>query len=152
MCLTEKEVIQYNALVARVERNKQKVLDLQLKEVPSVSGKVKGSSPHFPYIETHVQVEMHEPKEASKLKQRIIALQKCVDEDSRKIEEIDKLYTDITDNELRTIFDMRVYEGMKWIDIAADLSEEKDRTTYAKKFKKFLENSRNSPISQTKKV
>lgn len=150
--MTEKEVIQYNALVARVERNKQKVLDLQLKEIPSVSGKVKGSSKYFPYIETHMQVEMHEPNEASKLKQRIIALEKCVEEDSRKIEEIDKLYISITDNELKTIFDMRVYEGMKWIDIAADLSEEKDRTTYAKKFKKSLENSRNSPLAQTSSI
>ena len=110
MQLTEKEVIQYNALVARVERNKQKVLELQLKEVPIVSGKVKGSSPNFPYIETHMYIEMEEPKENDKIIKRIRALQKCVDEDSRKIEEIDKLYADITDNELKTIFDMRVYE------------------------------------------
>lgn len=150
--MTEKEVVQYNALVARVERNKQKVMDLQEKEIPIVSGKVKGSSPHFPYIETHMCVEMEEPKENDKLIKRIRALRKCVEEDSRKIEEIDKLYANITDNELKTIFDMRVYEGMKWIDIAADLSEVKDRTTYAKKFKKFLENSRNSPIAQTNSI
>lgn len=150
--MTEKEVIQYNALVARVERNGSKILELQDKEVPIVSGKVKGSSKHFPYIETHMQVQMEEPREAEKLDKRIAALQKCVDEDSRKIEEIDKLYTDITDNELKTIFDMRVYEGMKWIDIAAELSEEKDRTTYAKKFRKFLENSLNSPRSLTSNI
>ncbi|WP_455715347.1 hypothetical protein [Anaerosporobacter sp.] len=150
--MTEKDVIEYNALIARVERNKQKVLDLQLKEIPIVSGKVKGSSPNFPYIETHMCVEMEEPKENDKIIKRIRALEKCVKEDNRKIEEIDKLYNSITDNELKTIFDMRVYEGMKWIDIAADLSEEKDRTTYSKKFKKFLENSRNSPIAQTSSI
>lgn len=97
-------------------------------------------------------VEMEEPKENDKIIKRIRALQKCVEEDSRRIEEIDKLYNSINDNELKTIFDMRVYEGMKWIDIAADLSEEKDRTTYAKKFKKFLENSHDSPIAQTSSI
>lgn len=152
LCLTEKEIIQYNALVARVERNKQKVLDLQLKEIPVVSGKVKGSSKYFPYIETHMQVEMHEPNEASKLKQRIAALQKLVDEDSRKIEEIDKLYADITDNELKTIFDMRVYEGKTWYDIAAELGEDKTRTTYSRKLKKYLENAHNARIAQTSSI
>lgn len=150
--MTEKEVIQYNALVARVERNKQKVLDLQEKEIPIVSGKVKGSSPNFPYIETHMCVEMEEPKENDKLIKRIRALRKCVEEDSRKIEEIDKLYISITDNELKTIFDMRVYEGMKWIDIAAELGEDKARTTYSRKFKNYLENAHNAPLAQTSSI
>lgn len=150
--MTEKEVIQYNALVARVERNKQKVLDLQEKEIPIVSGKVKGSSPHFPYIETHMCVEMEEPKENDKLIKRIRALRKCVEEDSRKIEEIDKLYNSITDNELKTIFDMRVYEGKTWYDIAAELGEDKTRTTYSRKLKKYLENAHNARIAQTSSI
>ncbi|WP_455715419.1 hypothetical protein [Anaerosporobacter sp.] len=146
--MTEKEVIQYNAIVARVERNGSKILELQFKEIPVVSGKVKGSSPHFPYIETHIQVQMNEPKEEDKLNKRIAVLQKLVDEDSRKIEEIDKLYADITDNELKTIFDMRVYEGKTWYDIAAELGEDKTRTTYSRKLKKYLENAHNARIAQ----
>lgn len=146
--MTEKEVIQYNALIARVERNKEKILDLKLKEIPVISGKVRGSSPNFPYIETHMCVEMKEPKENDKIIRRIRALEKCVEEDGRKIEEIDKLYADITDNELKTIFDMRVYEGKTWYDIAAELGEDKTRTTYSRKLKKYLENAHNARIAQ----
>lgn len=146
--VTYEDIIQYNDLVARVERNGSKILELQVRDVPIVSGKVKGSSRHFPYIETHMTVQMEEPREADKIDKRIAALQTCIDNDQKKIDEIDMIYDSITDSELKTIFDMRVYEGKTWIDIAAELSDKKDRTTYAKKFKKFIENSHYSPISQ----
>jgi len=41
---------------------------------------------------------------------------------------------------------MRVYDKMSWIDVSVELDENKDRTTYSKKYKKYLENSHNSPM------
>lgn len=62
--MTEKVLLKYRSLVARVERNGSKILELQSKEIPVVSGKVKGYSKHFPYIETRMSVQMEEPKKA----------------------------------------------------------------------------------------
>lgn len=46
-------------------------LRARLEDVPIVSGKVTGSSRDFPYIEEHMTIKMSEPKEATKLKDRI---------------------------------------------------------------------------------
>lgn len=46
-------------------------LNMQLKEVPIVSGKVMKSGDDFPYIEEHISVEMAEPNEAERIRGKI---------------------------------------------------------------------------------
>jgi hypothetical protein len=146
--LTEKELSQYKALRARVKRNETKFEDINDKAVQIVDGKVKGSSKYFPYIETHYHVQMYEPKEMDEQRKRIKELEKCIQEDTNRIQLIEKFINDIDEPELQAIFEMRVYERMGWIEIAAEFDEDKSRTTYSRKFKKYLENAHNAPIAQ----
>lgn len=145
--MTEKELSQYKALKARIERNEKKLEDINVKDIPVVDGKVKGSSRTFPYIETHYHVQMYEPKEMDEQRKRIYELEKCIEEDKGRVQRIEDFVNSIEDPELQAIFEMRVYCKMGWIDIAAELDEDKDRTTYSKRYKNYIENSHNSPIS-----
>jgi hypothetical protein len=146
--LTENELMQYNALKARVSRNRNRIYDINTKDVPVVEGKVKGSSKYFPYIETHYKVRMNDPVEVDRCNKRIKELEKSINKDIESIKRIESYISNISDPKIQTIFEMRVYEKMKWMDIAIELDEDKDRTTYSKKFKNYIENSHNSPISQ----
>lgn len=145
--MTEKELGQYKALKARIERNEKKLEDINVKDIPVVDGKVKGSSRTFPYIETHYHVQMYEPKEMDEQRKRIYELEKCIEEDKGMIQRIEDFINSIKDPELQSIFEMRVYEKMNWVEIAAELDEDKSRTTYSRKFKKYIKNAHNAPIA-----
>lgn len=148
MLLTEKELSQYKALKARLERNEIKLEKLQGRDIPAVAGKVKGSSSEHPYIETHFSVQMEEPNEAEKSRIQIHKLNRDISSDRDKINKIEDFINAIDDPELQTIFEMRVYEKAGWIEISVELDEDKDRTTYSKRYKNYINNSHNSPISQ----
>jgi hypothetical protein len=146
--LTEKDLSQYKALNARIERNERKLEELHTRDIPAVAGKVKGSSREHPYIETYFPVQMSEPSEAEKCRAQIRKIERDISSDRDKINSIEKFINAIDDPELQTIFEMRVYEKMGWVDIAAELDEDKNRTTYSRKFKKYIENAHNAPIAQ----
>lgn len=145
--MTEKELGLYKALKTRIERNEKKLERLKARDIPVINGKVKGSSPNYPYIETHYNVQMYEPKEMDKYSTHIHNLEKCINDDKKRIQQIENFINSIEEPELQVIFEMRVYDKMGWIEIAAELDEDKDRTTYSKRFKNYIENSHNSPIS-----
>lgn len=145
--MTEKELGLYKALKTRIERNEKKLEELQARDIPVINGKVKGSSKNYPYIETHYNVQIYEPKEMDKCSTQIHNLEKCINDDKKRIQQIENFINSIKDPVLQLIFEMRVYDKMGWIEIAAELDEDKDRTTYSKRFKNYIENSHNSPIS-----
>lgn len=134
--------MQYVALKKQIERKKENILNLQATDINVVSGKVKGSSPVHPYIETHMIVQMYEPKESDRIISRIKELRHEIREAEAKIDQIEIFINAIDDVELKEIFELRVYERKCWNDIAAELStddeEVKDRTTYSKRFKNYL--------------
>jgi uncharacterized protein (UPF0335 family) len=146
--LTEKELSQYKALKTRIERNEKRLVELQEKDIPAVAGKVKGSSRVHPYIETYFPVQVSDPSELESYMERIHKLEMDIASDQGKIRQIEDLINGIDDPELQSIFEMRVYDKMNWIDIAVELGEDRDRTTYSKKFRNYIENSHDSPISQ----
>jgi hypothetical protein len=146
--VNDKELSQYRALKTRLERNQGRLEKSRDKDISAVNGKVKGSSKNFPYIETHYNVQIYEPNEIEAYNKQISTLEKAIEDDRVKIKAIEDFVNSIDDPELQSVFEMRVYERMKWIDIAEEFSEGKDRTTYSKKYKKYLENSHVSPISQ----
>lgn len=145
--MTDKELSQYRALKTRLERNQGRLEKSRDKDVSVVNGKVKGSSKNFPYIETHYNVQIYEPNEIEAYNKQISTLEKAIEDDLIKIKAIEVFINMIDDPELQSVFEMRVYERMKWVDIAAELNEDKDRTTYSKKYKKYLKKSHISPIS-----
>lgn len=145
--MTEKELMQYKDLKQRLERSEKKLKEIEKKELPVVYGKVKGSSREFPFIETHYSVQMYEPKESDKRFAKAQELEKLIEADSKRVKSIESFINSIENPELQRLFELRVYERMGWMDIAAEM-EERDRTTYSKRFKNYLINSRNSPDAQ----
>lgn len=144
--------MKYRSMKRLVERKQEQLDKLWDKEIPTVIGKVTASSKHFPYVQTHPSVYMDEPKEADKRKAMDKQITEEIDTLNVKLNEIEDFIGSIWDPELKEIFELRVYEGMKWPDIAAEIDDGKDRTTYSKKFNNYLKNSRISPISHTEMI
>ena len=61
--MTKKKLKQYGALKREIELIDTKLDQLydRQKNIPTVLGKVRGSSPEFPYIEVQKNVQMEEP-------------------------------------------------------------------------------------------
>ena len=95
----------------RVERSWAK-LEKRLSSVPDVSIKVQKSSDEFPYIEEHVTVRAQEPKEATKLKERIANKKVYRDKISAEIDEVEKYIDDMPEGIKKDIFEMVYIDGM----------------------------------------
>ena len=95
----------------RVERLLAK-LEKRLSSVPDVSIKVQKSSDEFPYIEEHVTVRAQEPKEATKLKERIANKKAYRDKISAEMDEVEKYIDDMPEGIKKDIFEMVYIDGM----------------------------------------
>lgn len=93
-------------------------LRARLEDVPIVSGKVTGSGRDFPYIEEHITVKMAEPREATKLKDRIR------DKENRRkfllaeIEEAEDFIETMPDGIDKRVFEMVYLDGENQVDTA----------------------------------
>lgn len=95
----------------RVERSLAK-LEKRLSSVPDVSIKVQKSSDEFPYIEEHVTVRAQEPKETTKLKERIANKKAYRDKISAEIDEVEKYIDEMPEGTKKEIFEMVYIDGM----------------------------------------
>ena len=95
----------------RVERSLAK-LEKRLLSVPDVSIKVQKSSDEFPYIEEHMTVRAQEPKETTKLKERIANKKAYRDKISAEIDEVEKYIDDMPEGIKKDIFEMVYIDGM----------------------------------------
>ena len=95
----------------RVERSLAK-LEKRLSSVPDVSIKVQKSSDEFPYIKEHVTVRAQEPKETTKLKERIANKKAYRDKISAEIDEVEKYIDDMPEGIKKDIFEMVYIDGM----------------------------------------
>lgn len=112
-----------------IERNRQKIEDEQAKEIPTVMGKVTGSSQDFPYIGRRFSVEMDEPVEAEKSARRIVRWENEIKKARRQNEEIEKFISGIKDVRDREIFTYRYIDGMKVVDVAKNVNYTKGRVS-----------------------
>lgn len=135
--MTEKELKDYRKLCREVDDLRQRIGKEQSREIPVVSGKVRGSMREFPYIETHVGVELYEPEAVEVSKERIRRYQEKLLEAERKKLEIEQFVEEIPDPELRLIFRLRFLDGMRLADIGDRLAM--DRSWIGKRIRKYLE-------------
>ena len=99
-----REIALIDAALARLES--------QLDEVAIVPGKVTKSSDDYPYIEEHVSVEMPEPMEASRIREKIAAKEKrrsAITQEMRMVEEYIEGMPEGIDKQ---IFEMVYLDGM----------------------------------------
>ncbi|MGN0417030.1 sigma factor-like helix-turn-helix DNA-binding protein [Anaerostipes faecalis] len=111
--MDKKTLKQYRSLKREQEMIEKKLdrLEERKLDVPAVYGKVKGSAPEFPYIETHMTVAMLEPKRLDNIaRQRIINNKRKERVDALLIE-IEEFIADIPDSTHRQIFEMVFLDG-----------------------------------------
>lgn len=129
----------YRANKRLIERNRRKISDEQMKEIPSIRGKVKGSMKEFPYIEQHFSVEMDEPVEVYKSSRRIKCLEAEISQAEKEIESVEEFISAISDLRDREVLELRYTYGKadaKVTDIAMRLGYTKGRISQI--VKKYL--------------
>lgn len=137
--MTEKELKDYRKLCREVDDLRQRLEKEKNREIPVVSGKVRGSMREFPYIETHVGVELYEPEAMEVSLERIRRYQTKLLEVERKKLEIEQFVEEIPDPELRLIFRLRFLDGMKQAAIARKINL--DQSRISRKIHNFLKNA-----------
>lgn len=118
--MNRKTLRQYRALKKElllidqgIDRLRERAMD-----VPTVAGKVTGSSRDWPYIETHYPVWMDEPKEADEIRRRLRIKEKRREEVSQLAVEIEQFIAGIPDSTDRQIFELLFLEGITQQDAA----------------------------------
>ena len=101
----------------------------QLDNVPVVSGKVMKSGDEFPYIEQHVKVVMEEPKEATRLKERIREKREDLGRLEQENEEVEKYIEQLPVGIKKEIFEMVYLDGMTQEAVADIVGYSKGRVS-----------------------
>ncbi len=120
MGMTRDKLKQYRALkkeIAGLDKAIDKLRERAL-DIPTVIGKVKGSSHEFPYIEEHFSVQMDEPREADMISRRMRIRQQRKEECEKLALEIEQFVREIPDSTDRQIFEMVFLEGAKQREVA----------------------------------
>lgn len=94
-----------------IKRNKQKIEEEEMRGVTVIKGKVKGSSPDFPYIEQRFSVEMDDPVEAQESSDKIRKWSEAIEKAEKDIEEVEKFIFSIPDTKDREIFIYRYMDN-----------------------------------------
>ena len=118
--MDRKTLKQYRALKKELVLIDQGIERLQerAENIPTVTGKVTGSSHDWPYIETHYPVYMDEPKEADEIDRRLRIKRARQEEVSRLATEIEEYIARIPDSADRQIFEMCFLQGKKQREVA----------------------------------
>lgn len=116
--MTRKQLESYQSNKRLVERNKKKIEDECCKDIPVVMGKVKGSSPDFPYTPQRFSVQMDEPVEADKANKRIARWEKEINQAEKEMDEVEQFIDGIEDARDRDMLSYRYIDGMRVVDVA----------------------------------
>ena len=101
----------------------------QLDNVPVVPGKVTKSGDEFPYIEQHVKVVIEEPKEATRLKERIRVKRQDLGRLEQENEEVEKYIEQLPVGMKKEIFEMVYLDGMTQEAVADIVGYSKGRVS-----------------------
>lgn len=99
-----REIALIDAALARLES--------QLDEVAIVPGKVTKSSDDYPYIEEHVSVEMPEPREASRIREKMAAKEERRSEIAQEMRQVEEYIEGMPEGMDRQILEMVYLDGM----------------------------------------
>jgi DNA-directed RNA polymerase specialized sigma24 family protein len=139
--VTEGELSQYRAIKNEIDDLSFRINQLQEQKLQISTTKVKGSLSDFPYIEANFNVTGPDYDEEDRRKTRIselirkrrVKLSELVEKET---ELHDYIYS-IPESEIRQMFTMRFIDGVSYETMGRKLHM--DRTTVAKKMKKYLE-------------
>ena len=114
--------------IAGIKKTTDRLVE-QLDNVPVVPGKVTKSGDEFPYIEQHVKVVMEEPKEATRLKERIREKREDLGKLEQENEEVEKYIEQLPVGMKKEIFEMVYLDGMTQEAVADIVGYSKGRVS-----------------------
>lgn len=118
-----------------IDKRLEKLYERQ-ENVPTVLGKVTGSSKDFPYVEVRTSVLMDEPKEADEIEKQIRIREKRREQVEKLITEIEQFIAEIPDSRDRQIFELIYIDGKKQREVAELVGLE--RSVISKKITNYL--------------
>lgn len=127
--MTRQKLRQYKSLKKEMEKldnDINKLYDKRL-DIPTVKGKVTGSCKEFPYIQTHMTMEMQEPKATDLLSRRIRIKEQRKKEAEQQALEIEQFISGIQDSTDRQIFEMLFLDRKKQREVAGELGYSRSR-------------------------
>ena len=124
-----------------IDKRLDKLYERQ-ENVPTVLGKVTGSSRNFPYTEVRTSVLMDEPKEMDEIDKQIRIREKRREQVNKLITEIEQFIAEIPDSRDRQIFELIYIDGKKQREVAELVGME--RSSISKKIDAVLQLSHNS--------
>ena len=129
--MDKKTLKQYRPLKREQEMIEKKLdrLEERKETVPAVYGKVKGSAPEFPYIETHMTVAMWEPKRMDSIDRQRIINEKRKDQVDALLIEIEEFIADIPNSTHRQIFEMVFLDGKTQQEVGESVGYSKGRVS-----------------------
>ena len=137
--MTMDDLKQLRALHREIEQLDKSIQRLEEREVPVVSGKVRGSSHDFPYIEVRTPVLMYEPKTNDAIEKLMKMKRERREQAEKKVLEIESFISGIPDSETRQIFELYFQEGMRQQDIAKRMNM--DQSRISRKIYDYLKNA-----------
>ncbi len=118
-----------------IDKRLDKLYERQ-ENVPTVLGKVTGSSRNFPYTEVRTSVLMDEPKEMDEIDKQIRIREKRREQVEKLITEIELFIAEIPDSRDRQIFELIYIDGKKQREVAELVGLE--RSVVSKKITNYL--------------
>lgn len=127
--MDKKTLKQYRALLKEQILNDKAIDKLydRAAQVPTIMGKVVGSSKDFPFTEVRTTVQMDEPKEADEIARRLRIRKERQEQIREAVLEIEQFIAGIPDSGARQIFEMSYLEGKKQHVIADELGYSRGR-------------------------
>lgn len=127
--MDKKKLKQYRALLKEQTLNDKAIDKLydRAAGVPTVMGKVVGSSKDFPYTEIRTSVQMDEPKEADEIARRLLIRRERQEQIRAAVLEIEQYIAGISESTDRQIFEMTFLDGMTQNEVGEMLGYSKGR-------------------------
>ncbi len=127
--MDKKTLKQYRALLKEQILNDKAIDKLydRVVEVPTVMGKVVGSSKDFPYTEVRTTVMMDEPKEAFEIAKRLRIRKERQEQIREAVLEIEQFIAGIPDSTDRQIFELTFLEGKTQEEVATAVGYSRSR-------------------------
>lgn len=134
--MTLEELKEYKNICHRIKQLDKKIMQEECKEIEIVKGKVVGSSPRFPYIETHMSVEMYEPKKSDESIRKKLLYMHEREKLIQQKEIIEDYIESISDIQLKTILNYVIIDGKTLSETGREIGYSKGRISQI--IKKFL--------------
>lgn len=127
--MDKKKLNQYRVLQKEIPLIEKKLDKLYKSRasIPEISGKVQSSQKEFPYIESHVTVQMYEPKESDRINRQIRINEARLKAAEADKAEIDSFIAGLSDSSDRLIIEMVYMQGKKFEDVGKMLGYTKGR-------------------------